>query len=282
MKKRIIFSGLLVFFIFIGCKKNSIDNPDNLKAKDLTGIKYGDHVSQSLDVYLPANRDEQTKMIIFIHGGFWIGGDKAELTDLAKTYRDKGYVSASVNYRLSHTAENNIHPAQVNDLDKAIQFIESQADDWETSTSNVALVGASAGGHIALLYTYAYDTGNKVKTVISLAGPTNLTDMQSASPQQAQVVQWFLGASAQTSPAIYQQASPISHVNATSKPTLLFHGKLDVIVPYQQSVSLKTKLDQFNVKNKLVTYDNLGHEADLNAIPGFVSELDSWLSVYLK
>jgi dipeptidyl aminopeptidase/acylaminoacyl peptidase len=106
--------------------------------------------------------------------------------------------------------------------------------------------------------------------------------MQNASPQQAQVVKWFLGASAQSNPSIYQQASPISHVNANSKPTLLFHGKLDAVVPYAQSVSLKAKLDQFNVKNKLITYDNLGHEADLNAVSNFVAELESWLAIYLK
>ena len=282
MKNNLITYGVLALFIFFaGCKKDSTDKPDGLKFDDLTNLKYGDHASQSLDIYLPENRSGKTKMIVFVHGGFWIGGDKAEFTELAKLFRDKGYASASINYRLLNTAENNIHPAQINDLAKALSFLQSKTEDWSISKSEVALIGASAGGHIALLYTYAYDTGNYVKTVVSLAGPTDLSDLRNASPQQSLVLQSFLGASPQTNPAIYRQASPITHVSAGSKPTLLFHGKLDVVVPYQQSVNLKAKLDQFSVKNKLVLYDNLGHEVNLNAIPGFIVELESWLSANL-
>ena len=282
MKNNLITYGVLALFIFFaGCKKDSTDKPDGLKFDDLTNLKYGDHASQSLDIYLPENRSGKTKMIVFVHGGFWIGGDKAEFTELAKSFRDKGYASASINYRLLNTAENNIHPAQINDLAKALSFLQSKTEEWSISKSEVALIGASAGGHIALLYTYAYDTGNNVKTVVSLAGPTDLSDLRNASPQQSLVLQSFLGASPQTNPAIYRQASPITHVSAGSKPTLLFHGKLDVVVPYQQSVNLKAKLDQFSVKNKLVLYDNLGHEVNLNAIPGFIVELESWLSANL-
>lgn len=121
-----------------------------------------------------------------------------------------------------------------------------------------------------------------MKTVISLAGPTDLVNIQNASSQQAQVLQWFLGSDAADSPAVYQQASPVSHVKAGSKPTLLLHGKLDAVVPYEQSLKLKSKLDEFAVKNKLVTYENLGHTGDLNAVPNLFVECESWLAEYLK
>lgn len=277
--RRVSFSSILLVFILIaGCKKESSIQPGNLKSADLVELKYGSHVNQSMDVYLPANRTAQTKTVIFIHGGFWVGGDKTEMSDLAKNFRDKGYATASMNYRLSHTSENFNHPAQVSDLAKAIEFMESKAREWNISSGGLALVGASAGGHLALLYTYAYDTGNRVNTVISLAGPTNLLNMENASPQQAQVLHWFLGTDPQTSPAVYQQASPVSHVKSGSKPTLLVHGKLDLIVPYQQALDLKTKLDQFGVKNKLVTYDNIGHEVNLNLVPGLLAECENWLA----
>jgi acetyl esterase/lipase len=278
MARLTISSFLLVFILIAGCKKETPVLTSNLKSTDLVDLKYGSHISQSLDVYLPANRTAQTKTVIFIHGGFWVGGDKAEMSVLAKNFRDKGYATAAINYRLSHTSENFIHPAQVSDLAKAIEFIDSKAKEWNMSSGSLALVGASAGGHIALLYTYAYDPGNRVSTVISLAGPTNLLNMENASLQQAQVLHWFLGTDPQTSPAVYQQASPVSHVKSGSKPTLLLHGKLDLIVPYQQAIDLKTKLDQFGVKNKRVTYDNMGHQADLNLVPGFLAECENWLS----
>jgi len=266
-----------LLILFTGCGKDPITPTGSLAKEDLANVRYGSHVSQTLDVYLPENRSNQTKTIVFVHGGFWIGGDKSELAGIAKQFRDKGYAAISINYRLANTAENNIHPAQVNDLGEAITFIQERADEWDISGDELALAGASAGGHIALLYTYAYDSGNDVKTVISLAGPTNLANMQNASPQQAQVVRWFLGADANTPASVYQQASPLSHVSAVTKPSLLLHGKQDLIVPYQQSLELKAKLDQFGVKNELVTYDNLGHEADLNAVPGLVKEIDDWL-----
>ena len=276
---RLTISSFLVAFILIaGCKKESPVLPTNLKSTDLVDLKYGSHTNQSVDVYLPANRTVQTKTVIFIHGGFWVGGDKSDMSTLAKNFRDKGYATATINYRLSHTAENFTHPAQVSDLAKAIEFIDNKAKEWNISSGSLALVGVSAGGHIALLYTYAYDTGDRVSTVISLAGPTNLLNMENASPQQAQVLHWFLGTDPQSSPAVYQQASPVSHVKSGTKPTLLLHGKLDLIVPYQQAIDLKAKLDQFGVKNKLVTYDNLGHEADLNLVPGLLAECGNWLA----
>ncbi|NEU06976.1 alpha/beta hydrolase [Flavihumibacter sp. R14] len=264
-----------LLILFTGCKKDPVRTAVNLGKEDLTNVRYGLHASQTLDVYLPADRNTATKTIIFVHGGFWIGGDKGDLAGIAREFRDRGYVAVSMNYRLANTAENNVHPAQVTDLGTAINLIEDKADEWKISADKVALAGVSAGGHIALLYTYAYDTGNHVKTVISFAGPANLANMQNASPQQAQVVRWFLGAGAPAS--VYQQASPLSHVDAATKPTLLLHGKLDAIVPYQQSLELKARLDQFGVKSKLVTYENSGHEADLNAVPGLIAEIDSWL-----
>ncbi len=282
MKLSFVLLVALLFVSFAGCKKGEPVDTVNLEAQAFTNLKYGDDASQALDVYLPANRGSETKTIVFIHGGFWLGGDKAELTDLAIKFRDRGYATASINYRLTATAENNIHPAQVNDVASAINFIQSKANDWDIATGQVALLGTSAGGHIALLYTYAYNANGNVKTVISLAGPTNLAGMQNANAQQAQVLRFLLGADAQSSPAVYQQASPVTHVSASSKPTLLFHGKLDAVVPFQQSVSLKEKLDQFNVRNKLILYDNLGHDADLNAVPGFLPEVENWLTLYLK
>lgn len=266
-----------ICLLLAGCGEDSI-NITTAERSDLLELKYGNHSAQAIDVYLPENRNSQTKTIIFIHGGFWFSGDKAEMSAMARQFRDKGYATASVNYRLTGTAENNTHPAQVSDIGDAIEFIQTRAAEWKISADEVALIGTSAGGHLALLYTYAYNSRGDVKTVISLAGPTNLVNMPNASIQQKLVVRGFLGDAAENIPAVYQQASPISHVSSTSKPTLLLHGKLDVVVPYQQSLDLKTKLDQFGVRNKLVTYENLGHDAGFDEIPGLVIECQNWLA----
>ena len=283
-KLKSVLSGLLFLFIISGgCKKASNPPETALTALDLLNVSYSTHVRNSLDIYLPEKRDISTPVILLIHGGSWFEGDKASFTDLSKYWRDKGYAAATMNYRYTNTPEKNIHPAQVNDIAKAIEFIASKSEDWKISSSKFALQGASAGAHLALLYTYKHDTNNKVKTVISMAGPTDLSAIGGVSPAQAQVVQWLIGSAYQAIPSAYAEASPITHVSATSKPTLLFHGKLDQVVPYQQSVDLKNRLAQFGALHKLVSYEDTGHEViNVNYMASFLAECDAWFKLYMK
>ena len=283
-KLKSVTAGLLLLFIISpGCKKASELPEVALKSQDLQNVSYGTHVRNSLDIYLPERRDSKTPVILLVHGGSWFEGDKSAFTDFAKYWRDKGYAAATMNYRYTKTPENNIHPAQVNDIAKAIEFIGSKAAEWKISPDKFALQGASAGGHLSLLYTYKYDTGNKIKAVISMAGPTDFTATGNVSPVQAQVLQFLIGTSYQANPTAYAEASPISHVKANSKPTLLFHGKLDVVVPYQQAVDLKNRLAQVGSVHKLVSYEDTGHEVlNVNHMASFLAECDNWFKLYLK
>ncbi len=279
-----ILSGLMILFIVgTGCKKPT-DQPEvSLTPQDLQNVSYGAHVRNSLDIYLPERRDAKTPVILLVHGGSWFEGDKSAFTDLAKYWRDRGYAAATMNYRYTNTPENNIHPAQVNDIAKAIEFIGSKSVGWKISSDKFALLGASAGGHLSLLYTYKYDAGNKVKAVISLAGPTDFTATGSVSPVQAQVVQLLIGIPYQTNPVAYAEASPITHVKADSKPTLLFHGKKDLVVPYQQAVDLKSRLTQSGAVHKLISFEDTGHEViNVNYMASFLAECDNWFKLYLK
>lgn len=280
---RIVLGLTLFIIVGSGCRKSDNHELVRLKAEERTDVAYGSHTNNKFDVYLPEGRDISTPVIVFLHGGFWSEGDKSMFTVLARYFQSKGYAAVNMNYRLTGTAENNIHPAQVNDIGKAIDFVSSNAAAWNISSQKFAVLGASAGAHLALLYTYAYNSGDKVKTVISLAGPTNFTDMRNAGPQQALVIQAFLGATFQANPQAYVQASPVTHVSAGSKPTLLFHGKADLVVPYQQSADLKARLDQFNVPNKFILAENVGHElTGIDTDPAFLAECETWLSAYLK
>jgi acetyl esterase/lipase len=282
--KSIILGFVLLVTVNFGCRRSAKEEPaPALKAEDYLDLSYGADSQNTLDLYLPQVRDSSTPVIIMLHGGSWAEGDKSAFTDLAKYLRSKGFATASMNYRLTHTAENHIHPAQVNDIGKAIEFISSKAKEWQISPDHMGLLGISAGAHLALLYTYAYTENNKIKTVISLAAPSDFTDITNADPLQIQAVQALIGSAYQDNPAAYIQASPITHISGNSKPTLLFHGKLDDIVPYSQSVNLKNKLDQFQVANKLIIYENTGHEVvDSNNVLLFLTECENWFKIYLK
>ena len=273
----------LLLVLNVGCKKDTLQSEIPLKSEDYQNISYGTNSRNTIDVYLPEIRNSNTPVILLVHGGSWFEGDKSAFTDLAKYWRDKGYAAATMNYRLTRTAENNIHPAQVNDIAKAIEFIGSRSRNWHISEDKFALQGASAGAHLSLLYTYKYNSNNKVKAVISMAGPTDFKNIQLGSPLQVQVVQSLIGSSIQSDPLAYAQASPITHVNASSKPTLMFHGKRDVVVPFQQSLDLSNRLKEFNSINKLVLYEDTGHEViNLNNTVSFLMDCEAWFKLYLK
>ncbi|MHB1179298.1 MAG: alpha/beta fold hydrolase [Daejeonella sp.] len=285
MKKlKCVFASIALLLIFTAsCKKGTVQPLVPLKSEDYINVSYGTNARNRLDIYLPPERDQNTPVILLVHGGSWFEGDKSVFTDLAKYWRDKGYATATMNYRLTNSAENNIHPAQVNDIGKAIEFISSKSVNWHISPDKFALQGASAGAHLSLLYTYKYNTDNKVKAVISMAGPADLTMVQLGSPRQAQVIQWLIGTTIQADPLAYAQASPVTHISAASKPTLIFHGKLDAVVPYQQSADLVARLNQLGVNSKLVLYEDTGHEVlNLNHTVSFLADSESWFKLYLK
>ena len=274
---------LLLVLNVVACKKND-DNDKPLLATEILDFSYGAHEQNTMDVYLPAGRSDTTRVIILVHGGSWAEGDKEDLTEFAVYYRDKGFAVVNMNYRLVGTPEHNIHPAQQNDIDSAVRLITSKALDWRVSRDRFGLVGASAGAHLALLYTYANNASNKIKTVVSLAGPTNFTDTEEVKDSQKFAVQRFMGLEFNASNLqSYINASPISKVNSLSKPTLLIHGLNDDIVPIKQSRDLKTKLDQSKVTAELMELPDAGHEifTDTNR-QQVLDKIEDWLEKYIN
>lgn len=279
LSKGKVFLTTVILLFSLGCAKPELVT--ELAREEHVDLAYGQHGRQKLDVYLPEKRSEATKVIVLLHGGSWYEGDKSSLTELARFFQGKGYACVTMNYRLTNTAENNIHPAQVNDVHSAISFLASKASEWNISGEDFALLGASAGAHLALLYSYGYDADDRVKTVISVAAPTDFTSSVDSSPQGVRAVELLLGTTLQENPTAYHAVSPINHVGADSKPTLIFHGRKDLLVPVRQAIDLKARLDQFKVPNKLVVYEDAGHEVlNTATLPSFFAEVDAWLGLY--
>ena len=141
----------------------------------LKNVAYGDDAVQKMDVYLPALRTAKTKTIIYLHSGAWSAGDKSEGTKTAIYFQKKGFGFISINYRLT-VVPTNINPAQMQDIEKALNLVSSRGAQWNISGNNICLFGTSAGAHLSLLYSYKYKEDTRVKGVISVCGPTDLTD----------------------------------------------------------------------------------------------------------
>jgi acetyl esterase/lipase len=223
---------------------------------------YGADAKQRMDIYLPANRTTSaTKVLVLIHGGGWTTGDKADFAVMIDTLKKRlpDYAIFNINYRLA-AWPNNLFPTQEMDTKAAFEFIYNNRATFLVSDKFV-MMGASAGGHLALLHTYKYTTPVKVKAIVDFFGPTDMVDLYNNPGSVSQLAIAALMSGTPTSnPTLYQSSSPINYVSATTSPTIVIQGGLDPLVnATTQSQALVTKLSSFSVPNQYVFYPTGGH-----------------------
>ena len=255
-------NSLLLLFIIIfisSCKKDEGTEQD--MSVTMLNVSYGTNAQQKMDVYLPANRSTTTtKVIIMIHGGGWNTGDKADFNEYVDSLkkREPSYAIFNINYRLANTPD--LFPAQEQDVKAAVEFIYSKRSEYLIS-DKFALIGASAGAHLALLQGYKYSTPVKPKAIIDFFGPTDLVALYNNPPNplvQPQLLT-VTGGTPATNNTLYTQSSPINFVSSQSPPTMILHGGIDIVVSPSQSVSLDTKLFISGVTHQYIFYPTEGH-----------------------
>ena len=270
MKIKNLFPALVLsLFVFASCSKS--DNTGGgtgttpVGAKTMTNVSYGTDPLQKMDIYLPANRTTATtKVLIYIHGGGWITGDKGDLTaadidTLRKRVPD--YAIFNLNYRLAACPATNQFPAQELDVKAAVEFIYANRASYLTGDKFV-LMGGSAGGHLALLHAYKYAAPVKIKAVIDFFGPTDMVDMYNNPGAYSQAgIALLLNGTPVTNNALYLSSSPLTYATtAAACPTIILQGDLDLLVnATRQSRALQTKLTAAGVVNQYVAYPALGH-----------------------
>ena len=215
-----------------------------------------------MDVYLPAGRStDSTKVMVLVHGGAWSDGDKKDFDPYVAILKTRlpQYAIININYRLATQVKNHF-PAQEQDVKAAIDYIIDKNETYNIS-EKIVLLGASAGGHLALLQAYKYTEPVKVKAVVSFFGPTDMADMYNnpLNPYIPFALQILLGGTPTTNASVYANSSPINYVSGSSAPTLLFHGTADNLVKLSQSINLHTKLQTAGVTSEIKIYEGEGH-----------------------
>jgi len=228
-----------------------------------------------LDVYLPANAKGNVPLVIWVHGGGWMHGDKyADMSYMKNTIRtilDKGYALASIDYRNSTTVR---FPAQIQDCNQAVEFLYQHAADYKVDKTKFVLMGFSAGGHLASLLGLSNNSAipdfyyNKkkpaftIKAVLDFYGPSNFimfynqgTDVDAASDP----ISVLLGASPLKRPDLATLASPITYVDKNDPPFFIINGEKDESVPMAQSLVLKSSFDLVNVKSQITIVKDAPH-----------------------
>jgi acetyl esterase/lipase len=117
------------------------DKPDE-RQPTAADVSYGPHESNVLDFWQTTVGEGPRPLLVYIHGGGWVGGDKKQSLEQIQPYLDQGISYAAINYR--HTPQAPL-PAPVHDACRAIQFLRSKADEWQIDKSRIALTGGSAG-----------------------------------------------------------------------------------------------------------------------------------------
>lgn len=231
--------------------------PDNIQEHKDIIYKTIDSLEIKLDIYHQKNITEATPLIIFIHGGAWKKGNKHDYWPYLIPYAEKGYITATIQYRLLGDA---IYPAQLDDVESAILWLTKNAETYHIDTNKIALVGGSAGAHLAMMAAYTKPELN-IKGVVNLYGPSDLTTEYSRNADQ---VISLIGQSFEEAPELYRQASPMTFVTKNIPPTLTFQGTLDDLVPYEQSDNLDKKITEVGAISHYHKLKGWPHTMDLS------------------
>ncbi len=226
-------------------------------------VSYGKDRQQLIDIHLPANRTNSTKTFLLLHGGGWSKGTKEQMNYMVKSLKKEfpGYAIVNINYRLA-TPLSPAYPMQIEDIEAVMAFLKKQQKEYSLS-GEYAFIGSSAGAHLALLYSYAYDKEKAIKAVCSLIGPVDFTDASYTSNPKfsSGMLKNLVGIqnTYENNPQLFDKASPAYHVTKNAPPTVMFHGADDPLVPKTQGPILKKKLDKAGVANELYIYEGEKH-----------------------
>ncbi len=256
------------FFGTLDLMEKDFPVPDDVKEyKDIV-YKTIDSTKLKLDIYYSKNISKPAPLLVFIHGGAWKKGDKHDYLHYLVDYAKKGYVTATVQYRFTNKAK---FPAQILDVNAAVIWLKQHADEYHINNKEVAVIGGSAGGHLALLVGYASDVpefkdrddslfSSRVQAVVNFYGPSDLTTEYA---QNVSSVNNLIGKSYDEAPEIYKEASPVTYITSDDPPTLIFHGTIDELVPVEQSDSLTKRLEKAGVPVEYHRLEGWPHTLDL-------------------
>ena len=244
--------------------------------------------SEKCDIYLPERlpSDPASPAVVWIHGGGWTGGTKNEdrAANICGNLAKAGYVCINIDYKLGDGA----WPTNLLDCKNAVRFLRVHAAEYHVDADRIAVMGGSAGGHLALMVGLTQsekslepvspypDVSNSVGVIVDLYGPTDLLNGQAVDANGKQLghleneekASKVLGGTRVKNPDLWRKASPISYIAADSPPIMIIQGTADPLVDYHQSYELNDALAKAGVPHQLLVLEGVGHQFDFNTWKG--------------
>ncbi len=299
----VIFLGWLVFFF-------ASNEAPLMYGEVRYHIKYNE--SQELDVYFPTREVKSPiPVILFIHGGAWIGGTKAAINinrfnQAINQLRESGYAVVSPDYTLARDWQTPF-PACIVDAFDALEWIKTHAEENQFDLKNVGVFGESAGAHIAMMLAFSepQDFGlsyqkTDFRYVVDVYGPNDLFELYrmpaidsvrsvlaklpGSLQESLDLPRMLFGFDPEKDSLRAQQLmalhSPVRYLSQGLPPVLMIHGDQDQIVPVGQSIRLQRKLDSLSVSNSLHVLEGVDH-AFRGASDSQKKQVQDWIAKFI-
>lgn len=222
-----------------------------------------------LDIFRPATTGKYPALLL-IHGGGWRSGNSTMEHPMAQYIASRGYVTATVEYRLSPEA---LYPAAVGDIRAAVRFLRSQAVRYSIDAEKMAISGTSAGGQLAALIGMTPDITKfdgtevtsqvsiKLQAIIDIDGVLDFRDPNESGkdndPAKPSAGAYWFGATYQKAPDKWIEASPICYAGKNTPPILFINSALPRFHAGRDSVI--TILNQYGIYSEVHTIENTPH-----------------------
>ncbi len=295
-------------------KSDVFANGKTITVKIIRDLPYASQSpTQKLDIYMLADTDHPKPVIIWMHPGGFIEGDKDGSADAAlarvnmigliQPMLERGYSAVSINYRLSGEA---IFPALIFDVKAAVRAVKANASQYHLNPDKVAAWGSSCGGYLAAMLATSpgvaemedFSMGNpcfssRVVAAVDWYGPTDFLTMDEQHiklGQEAHVHEptshesLLMGASVTAVPEKSRAASPLTYISPSSSPIYIQQGTGDPVIPYFQSIDLAEKMAAAIGKDnvKLDLFENIGHAGYQFFTLSNIEKMLDFLDKYLK
>ena len=264
---------ILVVYISLESSKSADEKTDDGFLPEITGdtIQRGVPYAQDsnpyhlMNAYLPEG-DGPFPAIVYIHGGGWTSGHRDSYDIVGPFYARRGIAGFSIDYTLASKNES-AWPQAIQDVILVIRHIRENSVQYRIDPDRVAVMGDSAGGHLASLVGtlsgnesfLAENAGNltissRVSLVIEYYGPTDFQFIGECGPNCSPygLVEEFLGETYEVNQSRWLEASPATYITADDPVFVIAHGTNDTVVPVTISESFISKLDAVGVETYFV------------------------------
>ncbi|WP_166170965.1 alpha/beta hydrolase [Acinetobacter sp. SA01] len=228
----------------------------------IENIAYGLKARQRLDIFTSEVPRKQRALIVFVHGGAWLHGDKKDYRFVGEAFAREGYDVAVINY---HLAPEHVFPSYIDDLSLALNYLTQHQSRYNIQTEKLVLMGHSAGAFnvMSALYhptPYPLQCRSQIRAIIGLSGPYHFDYKDDP-----------ICADAFDQSVPYQQVMPYYFVETNTVRHYLFLAANDQVVGHNNSEDLHRILQEKGNHSQMITIPGTGHVSIMGSVSSLFS-----------